>query len=209
MAAPVRNILDTPSYIAVCSKVATAGGPLHTNCTHQEWHELRTGSKRVRDLTCPPYMEYHSFFSRMSLLLSQIRIAFKYTICFFSAYDCPHSTRSPSSVHNDGQRCSRATSQGLELSHPTHPVLQIIGLFKTRNELNVDRLHAEVFASRLRGPPMGVSSTNDQTREHPQSVAHRGVGVWGVQTSRSLRNSEVLTKPSRIPCSVKNTSVTT
>jgi hypothetical protein len=34
----------------------------------------------------------------------------------------------------------------------------------------------------------------------------RTEGVWGVQTSR---NSEVLTKPSRIPCSVENTSVTT
>ena len=51
------------------------------------------------------------------------------------------------------------------------PLIQYYRLFdylKTRNELKVDRLDAEVFVSRLRGPSLGVNSTTEQTCEHHQ-----------------------------------------
>jgi hypothetical protein len=39
---------------------------------------------------------------------------------------------------------------------------------KACNELQVDRMDAEVFVSRLRRPSLGVYSTNEQTCEHHQ-----------------------------------------
>jgi hypothetical protein len=156
------------TYVAVCSKVAMAGGPLHRHCTHQQRHELRTGSTRVCDLTCPPYMEYHSSFSRMSLLLSQLRIALKCAIYSFQPTTAPTARdllqQYTMMAKGVAGRPSRAWSCDI-------PLIQYYGLLvclKTRNELNVERLVAEDFVSRLRGPSLDVSSTTDQTCEHHQ-----------------------------------------
>jgi len=156
------------AYVAVCSKVAMAGGPLHRHCTHQEWHELRTGSKRVCDLTCPPYMEHHSSFSRMSLLLSQLRIAFKFAICSFQPTTAPTARDLLHQYAVMAKGVAGWPSRAWSLDIPLIQYYRLFVCLKTRNELQVDRLDAEVFVSRLRGPSMGVSSRTEQTCGHHQ-----------------------------------------
>ena len=145
-----------------------AGGPLHRNFIHQEWHELWTGSKRVCDLTCPPYMEYHSSFARMSLLLSQIRIAFKCAICSFQPTTAPTGRDLLHQYTMMAKGAAGWPSRAWSLDIPLIQYYRLLVYLKTRNELNVDRLDAEVFVSRFMGPSMGVYWTTEQTCEHHQ-----------------------------------------
>jgi len=140
----------------VCSKVATAGGPLHRHCTHQEWHELWTGNKRVCDLTCPPYMEDHSSFSRVSLLLSQLRIAFKCAICSFHPTTAPTARDLLHQYTVMAKGVAGRPSRAWSLAIPLIQYYRLLVYLKARNELRVDGLDEEVFVSRLRGPSLGV-----------------------------------------------------
>ena len=127
---------------------------------------MRTGNKRVCDLTCPPYMEYHSSFSRMSLLLSQLRIAFKCAICSF------HPTTAPTArdlLHQYTMMAKGVAGRPSRAWSLDIPLIQCYRLLVYLKARKVDELDEEVFVSRLRGPSLGVYSTTERNCEHQQS----------------------------------------